>query len=192
MKKILFVNALARPKEVSRTWQLCDAYISSFLEKHPEYELEELVLYERGVNCYSVEDINRRAELIANKKYDDPMFDMAWQFAGADAIVVGAPYWDLSFPAVLKAYVEAVCVNGITFHYTASGAEGLSKFSTMVYLTTSGGNNGDKKFGADYMEAVAHFLGKGEYKEAAAYGLDIIGNDVETILARAKEEVSSL
>ena len=192
MKKLLFVNACSKPRELSRTWELCDTYISSFLQNNPEYQLEEIRLFDKGIQNYSMEEIQRRDALVAARKFDDPMFDLAHQFAAADAIVVGAPYWDLSFPAILKVYVEAVCVNGITFHYTANGAEGLSSFSSMVYLTTSGGNNQNKKYGADYMEAVAHFLGKGIFKEAAAYGLDIIGNDVEAILSAAKEEVLKL
>ena len=36
----------------------------------------------------------------------------------ADEIVIGAPYWDLSFPAALKVYIEHVSVCDIAFHYT--------------------------------------------------------------------------
>ena len=35
------------------------------------------------------------------------MFDLAGQFAGADTIVIAAPFWDLSFPAALKQYMQA-------------------------------------------------------------------------------------
>ena len=39
----------------------------------------------------------------------------------ADEIVIGAPYWDLSFPAALKTYLEHCCVCDVTFHYTQEG-----------------------------------------------------------------------
>jgi len=192
MKKLLFVNACARSEKESRTWQLCNSYIKAFLESHSDYELEEIRLYESEIHCYGLDEINARNELIQKKQYDDEMFSFARQFAKADSILVGAPYWDLSFPAILKAYVETVCVNGISFHYTAHGAEGLSKFESMCYLTTSGGYNEEKKFGADYMKAVAQFLGNGQFSEAAAYGLDVIGNDVEAILSAAKTTASDM
>ena len=37
---------------------------------------------------------------------DDPLLDYARQFARADQILIAAPCWDLSFPAVLRAYLE--------------------------------------------------------------------------------------
>ena len=42
------------------------------------------------------------------------MFDLARQFARAEIIVMAAPYWDLSFQAALKQYLEQVNVVGIT------------------------------------------------------------------------------
>ncbi len=59
--------------------------------------------------------------LIASRQFDDPYFRYARQFAGADEIVIAAPYWDLSFPSVLKVYLEHICITGITFQYTPEG-----------------------------------------------------------------------
>ena len=41
------------------------------------------------------------------------MFDLASQFQQADEIVIAAPYWDLSFPAILKLYLENIYVTGV-------------------------------------------------------------------------------
>ena len=49
------------------------------------------------------------------------MFDLARQFARAEIIVMAAPYWDLSFQAALKQYLEQVNVVGITFRYSEEG-----------------------------------------------------------------------
>ena len=43
-----------------------------------------------------------RDALREKEAYDSPMFALAREFAAAEKIVVAAPYWDLSFPAVLK------------------------------------------------------------------------------------------
>lgn len=190
--KLLFVNACPRGREVSRTLELCDAFMETFREKNPGVLVEELDLFRAGVHCYGMEEIQRRDELIAQDCLSDEMFDLAHGFASADMILVGAPYWDLSFPAMLKAYVENVCVNNITFRYTADGPEGISSFSKMIYLTSCGGYPGDKRFGEAYMEGIAHFLGKGEYASFCAEGLDIQGNDVRAIMEEAKRKVREL
>ena len=56
------------------------------------------------------------------------MFSLAKEFAIADTIVIAAPYYDLSFPAMLKQYFEQINVLGVTFTYSDSGIpEGLCK-----------------------------------------------------------------
>ena len=46
----------------------------------------------------------------------------AKQFAGADTIVIAAPFWDLSFPAILKTYIENIYVTGIVSRYSKKDA----------------------------------------------------------------------
>lgn len=46
------------------------------------------------------------------------MFKYAHEFANADLIVIAAPFWDLSIPALLKVYIENIAVDGITFEYS--------------------------------------------------------------------------
>ena len=41
------------------------------------------------------------------------------QFQRADAILIAAPFYDLSIPALLKVYIENVSVDGITFDVPA-------------------------------------------------------------------------
>ena len=56
----------------------------------------------------SYETLKKRTALIESGDYSDRMFDYAKQFASADTIVIAAPYWDLSFPALLKTYFENI------------------------------------------------------------------------------------
>jgi FMN-dependent NADH-azoreductase len=50
----------------------------------------------------SQEYLNLRDFLIKNRKYNHEIFDYAKQFVEADMILIAAPYWDLSFPEILK------------------------------------------------------------------------------------------
>ena len=61
------------------------------------------------------------------------MFYYARQFAEADQIVIAAPFWDLSFPAILKAYMEQITVSGITFEYINGRPCGRCKKKTDLH-----------------------------------------------------------
>lgn len=190
MKKILFINSCPRPRGISRTLRLSDYFLKCYTDKHPEYELTEIRLFDEDLRSLTAADIERRDALLQAGKTDDPGLRFARQFAGADRILIGAPYWDLSFPSILKVYVEHLCAGGITFRYTETGSEGLSHFEKAIYITTSGGFINGKDYGAEYIKGVLNFLGNGEFTACSAEGLDIYGNDAEKILQKKEKELS--
>ena len=78
----------------------------------------------------------------------------------ADGIVVAAPFWDLSVPAVLKVYIENISADGITFGSGPEGLYGLCRGEWMLFLTTRGGiwEGSDMEQGSPYMESLCKFL----------------------------------
>lgn len=68
--------------------------------------------------------------------------------------MVAAPYWDLSFPAILKVYLERICVSGVTFHYVGDQAEGLWPAEKAVYVSTAGGYVGERHLGEEYVRTL--------------------------------------
>ena len=113
------------------------------------------------------------------------MFDYAKQFAGADTIIIAAPYWDLSFPATLKTYIENIYVTGIVSAYDESGMPvGLCKAKELYYVTTAGGPY-DPTYSYGYIESLAkNFFGIPETHLVKVEMLDIEGYDAEEILKR--------
>ena len=96
---ILFINACVRGQ--SRTKRIADAFLSKVNEPVTELKLENMEFPQTDEDF-----LKKRDSLIAEGRFSDPMFSLARQFAEADRIVIAAPYWDLSFPAVLKQYFE--------------------------------------------------------------------------------------
>ncbi len=176
-KMILLVNACVRKQ--SRTFRLAKQLIDKLDGEVKEVKLETIVF-----PVVDEEFINRRESLKNAGQYDDPMFSLAKDFAAADTIVIAAPYYDLSFPAMLKQYFEQINVLGITFTYSDSGApEGLCKAQSLYYVTTAGGPVISDDFGFGYVKALANsFYGIEDVYQIKAEGLDIIGADVESIL----------
>ena len=175
----LFVNACV--KNDSRTRRLAQHCL-----KGP---YEEVKLHEIVFPIVDEAFIKKRDKLIASQEFDNPMFNLARQFANADEIVIAAPYWDLSFPASLKQYIEQINVVGITFYYTPEGTpKGLCKAKRLIYIMTAGGALAPEEFGFGYVKTLAQsFYGIPEVKLIKATGLDIDGADVEAILNSAKE-----
>lgn len=183
--KLLFIDACLRG-EKSRTKKICDKVIEAIKNKYADASLETVDLKSLDIKaCYEA-DLEKRDELIS--KGDFSSFGLAKQFAAADMIVVGAPYWDFSFPAALKVYIENVAVNNIAFHYTERGQEGLCLAKKAYYVTTSGGFMTGADYGYQYIKGVFGLFGINDCECISAEGLDIIGNDVEKIVNDAIEK----
>lgn len=187
MEKILLVNACPRP--MSRSLELAE-----HLLRRMETEYEEIKLFEDGPEALNWELLQQRDKLAEEKNFDHPMFRWARQFAAADTIVIAAPYWDLLFPAVLRAYLEAVSVSGLTFYYSDKGIpQSLCRAKKLIYVSTAGGFAGDNNFGFQYVKALAQNLfGVEQVHCLMAEGLDIWGADVAAIMEKAKLEAEKL
>ena len=174
---ILFVNACVRKQ--SRTLRLAKKLLDSLNGDVKEVRLENVAF-----PVLNEDFINRRDELKNRGEFDNPMFDLARDFAEADTVVVAAPYYDLSFPAMLKQYFEQVNVVGLTFAYSDAGIpQGLCKAKSLYYVTTAGGYILSDEFGFGYVKALANtFYGINDIRQIKAEGLDIVGADVEKIL----------
>ena len=190
MKNVLWVDCCIRGED-SRTLRLSRAFLDSLPEDCAVTHLDLMQLQPRYfVGAYFEE----RQQLLERGELSHPRFDLARQFAAADAVVVSAPFWDLSFPALLKVYIEQVSLDGITFGSTAQGLVGLCRAERMVYLTTRGGfyTGDDMEMGSRYMEALSKFFGIGRYDCIAADGMDVAGFDGEASLNAAMEKAAAL
>lgn len=184
MDKILFINACPRPQ--SRTYELAQHVLGKL-----DGQIEELRLYDEQILPLDMESMQLRDSCVRAGDLSAPILRYAKQFAESDTIVVAAPYWDLLFPAVVRAYFEAVTITGITFKYSPEGFPiGLCKAKKLIYVTTAGGPIGEYNFGFDYIKALAQlYYGIPEVTCFTAEFLDIIGADVTGIMNSAKKTV---
>ena len=174
----LFVNACAR--EDSRTLVIAKDVIQKI-----GGDVVELELFKEGLKELDTERLKKRDLLLKKNALDDPRFFYAKQFAEADEIIIAAPFWDLSFPAVLKIYIENITVSGITFQYIDGRPIGLCRAKKLTYVTTSGGEIFED-FGYTYLRALAkNFYGIPETVAVRAMNLDVMQIDAESVLKDA-------
>lgn len=177
MKKTLFINACVRPE--SRTLVLAKEVL-----KKSVGEIEEVNLVDLNLKPLSWELVEERDNYLSKKDFSKEIFKYARQFAAADEIVIATPYWDLSFPSIVRIYFEYATVCGITFEYTDEGLpRGLCKAKKITYVTTAGGPIGNYNLGYEYVKALAEaFYSIPKIECYKAENLDIIGADVKGIL----------
>lgn len=180
---ILYVNSCVRTD--SRTDR-----IARELLKKLGGEVTELYLPGEDLQPLSREALDCRTRLIGQGDYADAMFRYAKQFALADRIVIAAPYWDLSFPAVLKTYIENIYATGVVSSYGPDGRPvGLCRAKELIYVTTAGGPY-VPTYSYDYLRCLAvDFFGIPSTRLIAAEMLDVDGMDAEAILRKTIESI---
>ena len=180
---ILYINCCVRGE--SRTNKIARAVLEKL-----GGEYTELYLPDENLQPLSKEHLEQRTALIEKGDYSDDMFRLAKQFASAEKIVVSAPFWDLSFPSILKLYIENIYVTGIVSKYNSDGTpHGLCRADEIIYVTTAGGPYvPDYSFG--YIRDLAeNYLGIEKATLIKAEMLDVEGFDAEKIIEKVISEL---
>lgn len=183
--RLLYVNACVRKE--SRTDRIARELLKRLINREQEgVVLEEIKLDSASLLPLNEERLIKRTELITKEEWKHSSFVLARQFAQADQIVIAAPYWDGSFPSVLKIYIENIYVTGIVTRYGENGMPcGMCKAQKLYYVTTAGG-----PYVADYSYCYLQTLamrdfGIPETKLIKAEMLDVQGFDAEEIVKQA-------
>ena len=173
---ILYINACVRKD--SRTDRIARALLNKL-----GGDYEELYLSDLDILPLNAERLDKRTQLIEKGQYDNPLFDYAQQFAAADTIMIAVPFWDLSFPAILKTYLENIYVIGVVSEYSADGQpHGLCRADKLYYVTTAGGPY-TPDYSYDYIRELATVcFGIKETELIKAEMLDVEGFDADEIV----------
>lgn len=196
MSKVLYIKANAKPEGVSRTYKISDEFIDTYKKFHPEDEVIVLDLYKEGINFLSEEGVGMHIPTPGEGR-NHPVLKYAYQFQEADKYVFAEPLWNLGLPAIMKAYIDYVCVTGITFKYTAEGPVGLCQGKKAVNITSRGGNYStgfaaELEMGDKYLRTILGFMGVTDYTTIAADEMDVMGNDIDAIVSEASKKAQSI
>lgn len=169
MKKnsLVYINACIRTNE-SRTLRIATPIVHALSQR---YEVDTINLVNEPVPALTVGSYRYRmshgptniAEAQAN------------MIAQAHRIVIAAPFWDMSFPANLKCFIEQVSLFNITFTDNGSTCVGLCKKPKVLFLTTRGMDisTGDKlEQATPYLKAIGKLWGLGKLTTIAAQNMD--------------------
>ncbi len=193
MSKVLYIKANAKLDGESRTFKISDAFVQAYRKSHPHDEIITLDLYKERIAFLPVGQLNELHRPAPDAGKNHPILKYAYHFLEADKYIIAEPLWNLGVPAILKAYIDYICVNGITFKYTAEGPVGLNHGKKAINITTRGGYYSEGKakaweMGDAYLRTILHFLGITDFTTLNADGLDVVGNNVDLILGSAIQD----
>ena len=123
-----------------------------------------------------------------------PHLEYAYQFVEADKYIFAAPMWNLSIPAILKAYIDYISVTGITFKYTAEGPVGLCQNKKAIHIVTRGGEYKDMPYemGDRYLRTILGFFGIEDIQTLAVDNTDSNPEGLEEILSEAIQQAQEI
>ena len=184
-KKLVVIDACVR-QDQSRTWRIAEPIVDALMKRY-ETTVYHLPMMEDIVPLNPGTFAER-----GNGETPQWAVDCARTIADADRILIAAPFWDMSFPAVLKAFIEQTSLYDITFADNGRECVGLCKCEKVLYITTRGMDiqTGDpREQGSPYIKALSALWGLGEVLVLAASGMDYAGEDgVERKIAEAVRE----
>ncbi len=169
MKKLLYINACVRGED-SRTHRLASPILAE-LEAH--YDIDMLDLTDASLAPIGKALFAARGE----GKTPAHVIDMARRFAAADRIVIAAPFWDMSFPAILKVFFEHISLVGITFDNNPDGStRGICQAKRLLLITTRGMEIEDGaplEQATPYLSALGWLWGIPQIDVISAVGMDM-------------------
>lgn len=188
MKKLLFIDACIRGN-VSRTKRIATPIIAELSKK---YEIETLTINELNLEIVDDKLVEKRTSGIITPH----VLKWAESIRDADRIVIAAPFWDMSFPAALKVFVELCSIFNVTFRVDETKCIGNCKSEKFLYITTRGMNikTGDPlDQGTSYFKALSFLWGLGEMIVVSAENIDYSSEAIiEEKIAKAIEEGLSI
>jgi FMN-dependent NADH-azoreductase len=166
--KLLRIDSSARASSVTR--QLTSEFVSAWKKENPNGQVRERDLSATSIPLISDEwttgahsDPNL---LTPDQKQALSVSDVLLnELAAADVIVIGAPMYNFTISAPLKAWIDQIVRPGKTFAYSASGPHGLLQDKKVVVITSRGGAYAPGTFTAQfdfqepYLRHVLNFIG---------------------------------
>lgn len=169
MKKLVVIDSCVRQSD-SRTLRIAEPIIDALAKRYQiiRYSLPEMDIVPLNPALFAQRS---EGQIPAWAK------EAAEAIASADRILITAPFWDMSFPAVLKCFFEQVSLFDITFTDNGKTCVGLCKSPKVLYITSRGmdihtGSYLDQ--GTPYLRALGSLWNWGEMTVLDVHNTDYI------------------
>jgi FMN-dependent NADH-azoreductase len=209
MKKMLYISVNTKPEEMSTSKTFARDFINKFIAANTDYSVEELDLYAANIPEIHHRFFTNRAEPVSGDAYNelsepdkcavDIINQLCSQFMSADMYVIATPMWSISFPSILKKYIDCIVINHRTIEIADDNTRGLlnDKKRDMVYIQSSGGVcplllSNKLNHGVEYCHDLFKFLGINKFERILIQGVDDKNIGKGHAIVKANREMESV
>jgi len=162
MKSLVVIDACVRQSD-SRTLRIAEPIIEALSKRYnlTRYDLPEMDIVPLNPGLFEERGLGEIP---------------GW----AKGILIAAPFWDMSFPAVLKCFFEQVSLFDITFTDNGKTCVGLCKAPKVLYITTRGMDIPTGSFldqGSPYLRALGVLWNLGEMTVLDVHNTDYMSEE---------------
>lgn len=204
MSAVLYISANPKAVEESFCLSTGKTFLESYKRTNPEDQIIVLDLYKMEIPSIDTDvftgwgKLQQGVELSTEEQRKvNQINQLCDQFIKADKYIFVTPMWNLSIPAIMKAYIDTICIAGKTFKYTASGPVGLLENKKAVHIQARGGmySEGPKKdweFGDKYIHAILTFLGVTSIESIIIEGMAQTPDKADQIKQKALDQAQQV
>lgn len=208
-KTLLYISCNSKPEKLSSSKTVARVFIQKFIERNPDFDVEEVDLYKDHIPRLEYEYFSGRSALVekeALKQLDDHaqkeiqrINDLCDQFMKARVYVIAAPMWSLSFPPQLKEYFDCVIQDKKTIKFENKKPKGMLNDldRSLVYIQSSGGKipayiKPVLNKGVNYITYISKFMGIKKTKEILVDGTGTTEEERLASIDKASKEIDKI
>ncbi|MGG1678534.1 FMN-dependent NADH-azoreductase [Neobacillus sp. NRS-1170] len=206
MTKVLYITAHPHNETQSYSMAVGKSFIDTYKEVNPNDEIVHIDLYKENIPHIDADVFSGWGKLQSGQSFDalnaeekakvGRLGELSDQFVAADKYVFVTPFWNFSFPPVMKAYLDSVSVAGKTFKYTENGPIGLLQDKKALHIQARGGVYSEgpaahMEMGHRYLSVMMSFFGIPAFEGLFVEGHNAMPDKAQEIkenaIARAKD-----
>ena len=211
MKKLLYITVNSKPENLSSSKTVGRAFVNRFIERYPEFTVEELDLYKEHIprleyqyfesrNCIINEEACRKLPEKEQREVQK-ITELCNQFISADVYVIAAPMWSLSFPSPLKEYIDCIVQVNKTIYFPEKGDKPIGLLNdrprAVVYIQSSGANipwmvRPILNKGIEYVEDIMKSMGISKFERLLVDGTGTTEEERLAAIEKAKEKIDGI
>ncbi len=206
MAKVLYITAHPHDDTQSYSMAVGKAFIDTYKQVNPSDEVIHIDLYKENIPQIDADVFSGWGKLQSGSGFEElseqekakvgRLGELSDQFVTADKYVFVTPFWNFSFPPVMKAYLDSVSVAGKSFKYTEQGPVGLLTDKKALHIQARGGiySEGpaaEMEMGHRYLSVMMRFFGVPSFDGVFVEGHNAMPDKAQEIkenaIARAKD-----
>ncbi|MFD0682793.1 MULTISPECIES: NAD(P)H-dependent oxidoreductase [unclassified Paenibacillus] len=209
MATVLYITTNPNDHETSYSMAVGEEFVQAYRSANPNDEVVHLDLYKIDIPQLDADVFSGWGKLGAGTAFEKLTYaekskvsrltELVDQFVAADKYVFVNPVWNYSYPPVMKAYIDSICVAGKTFQYIqGKGRVGLLSDKKAVHIQASGSvlspssAAGDFEMGHRHLDIIMEFLGVPSFEGIFVEGMAVAPDQAPMIKEKAIQQAREI